>query len=118
MSYQFEQTINSKLLKKELKAVLGYPVTVAITGGAGEITRRGDSGGFSPTEESLIATALAAHNADALTDAQQLEQDVVVRRAAAKARLIATGAEGVRVTGLPVLADIVADIVEALDLDL
>jgi hypothetical protein len=117
MSYQFQQIVNPGLLAEELDNNLGYTVTVGYLDNAGSVSRT-DGLDFSEGDINIINTTLTNHDDGLSSESETNNQALQSRREDAKARLYSVGSAGIRVTGLPDLADIVADIVEALELDL
>jgi hypothetical protein len=113
---------NPELLSEELEAALGYDIKLSITREGGAVTAAAvqnvDGAPFSTEDENLIIVTVQAHDYLVSSTAELAREAIETRKALAKGRLEAVGSDGIRVTGLPDLSDIVADIVEALDLDL
>lgn len=113
---------NPARLSEELEAALGVALQVLVRQTGGQVTealvKRADGLSLTVEDETLIRSVAETHDPGLLSTEQADEEARDLRRTEARDRLVGIGADGVRATGLPDLADVVADIVEALELDL
>lgn|SRR5574341_2554762 len=112
---------NPARLVEELAAALSDEVALTVRQQVGQLieaqVRLASGAPFAPDQVSEVYAVAAAHDPGLLSSGQEIERYETERRRAARTRLIALGADGVRLTGMPELSGMVADIVEALGLD-
>lgn len=114
--------INPPLLAEELTTALGESIQVNSQETGGDlieaVIRKTTGDDFDVGEQTTVASVISTHDHTQLSTSQQAEQALENRRNNAKAGIVALGADGIRVQGLPDLSETVAQIVEILDLDL
>ncbi len=114
-------TANPLLLSEEIEAALGVDILLTISTEGGLVTDASvvlrSRQAFNPDQAQIVNQVAENHDPSGLSAAELLHRAKKLRAFSAKGRLVERGADQIRVAGLPDLSDIVADIIEALDLD-